>query len=373
MRPLDGAYAAKGKCCYRVANSTRIKAQGDGPLDTIEYRVAYQATTNQPQSLGLGAINADNIFRINNEQLNVLWQFKGPREGGKSVSGPGKLRIGIGRSNCDGTYSFYSDKAAPAVASLNNPARWQSKEFDSVIDASKQEPDRVVPVWSMNPNREYTYLPYLNAGGSVDWEVITQGFTIDKMPTDDSALDCIGEIKSDGSGWKGGGTLTAYVPMEANDSSGIPLLNGQTTCQLLAFGAVLDVTSPKSSCKTTPREAPVQDSSACASDPKTKSCWVKLPDSLCPASADEKSKWGCHVGYEGNPDKEPTKCTHSPVTAALDPALGPVTTEGQCCDPLGKQSSGLPACNAWVTRNDFAAAAVKITAKDADALQKSCL
>lgn len=57
VRPLDGAYAPKGKCCYRVANSTRIQAQGDGPLDTIQYRIAYQQTVNHPRSVGLDAIN----------------------------------------------------------------------------------------------------------------------------------------------------------------------------------------------------------------------------------------------------------------------------------------------------------------------------
>jgi hypothetical protein len=103
---------------------------------------------------------------------------------------------------------------------------------------------------------------------------------------------------------------------------------------------------------------------------------MKLPESLCPETAEQKAMWGCHIGAVDNegdadfPGGYPTNCTQEAPTSALDPDLG-ATSEGQCCDPLG-QSPTLPACNAWLLRQDYTAAAAEITDEPTNLLPTAC-
>jgi hypothetical protein len=92
---------------------------------------------------------------------------------------------------------------------------------------------------------------------------------------------------------------------------------------------------------------------------------------LCPVSDEERASWGCHLGYGDNPDNAPLKlnCSQDPPKD-VDPDNG--TTDGQCCDPLAREDSGLPACNAWAQINEFVAAAVEITDQPVNELQRSC-
>jgi hypothetical protein len=151
------------------------------------------------------------------------------------------------------------------------------------------------------------------------------------------------------------------VPLDKNDHDPISALAEQSMCQLLAFGVVVNKDDPKNSCSKATRCKP--GSAGCV--------WAKLPDSLCPSSDDEKSKWGCHIGDEHQPDGEKAHCTAAAPTAAVDPDKG-ASSEGQCCDPLGKGQGGLPACNAYMLRNDFVAAAADITDDRKDVLQPDC-
>jgi hypothetical protein len=105
--------------------------------------------------------------------------------------------------------------------------------------------------------------------------------------------------------------------------------------------------------------------------------WLKLPDSLCPAKAEDQAIYGCHLGAKGNinmemgyPADADLKCTDTAPTSVLDPDAG-ATTLGQCCDPLG-MSTTLPACNAHRLINEFTAAAATITTTPTDTLQKNC-
>jgi hypothetical protein len=103
--------------------------------------------------------------RLDNEQQSVLWRIKGPRKDGDVASGRGTTEIGSGRYNCDGTYSFYSESAAPVTATQTEPARWARPVVPVTIDATIKEPERaqerVEPDFPTNANRGYTYTPYV--------------------------------------------------------------------------------------------------------------------------------------------------------------------------------------------------------------------
>ena len=163
--------------------------------------------------------------------------------------------------------------------------------------------------------------------------------------------------RSDSTSWRTGGEFIFYTPMKPNDVDMIPT-TGNTYCNLIAFG--IQVEEPIATCFETPR-----------CEPGTADCkWLKLPDSLCPETEAEMAMWGCHVGYEDNPDGESTRCTSDQPTGPLNPNEG-ATSEGQCCDPLG-ESSSLPACNAYLVRNAYVAAAAEITDEPTDSIQAKC-
>jgi hypothetical protein len=374
--PRTGKYAARGECCRREKNSTRVEAQGDGDAVTVEYRLNHIQTTNHPKTIGQDLIRTLTMGRLDGEQQSVLWRITGPRENGDIASGRGQTEIGSGRYNCDGTYSYYSDKAAPNTPSHTDPSRWERPVVPVTINADIKEADRaqerVVPDFATNANRGYTYTPYVAATAEkgdpnyrLDWELVNQGFMIESLPTEPEALDCIGSRSEDGNGWVKGGTFIVYTPLGVNNTDPIPDLVGQTYCQLVAFGVIAGMKDlPEYDCETAKRCKPGTkvDGEDCQ--------WVKLPDSLCPVTDDEKDMWGCHVGDENNEDGEPTNCTAEEPTEPLDPAKG-ATSLGQCCDPLG-ESKTLPACNAYFLRNEYVAAAAEITDKPADSLPPNC-
>jgi hypothetical protein len=87
---------------------------------------------------------------------------------------------------------------------------------------------------------------------------------------------------------------------------------------------------------------------------------------LCPKSDSERELFRCHLGALDNPNEEegyPTSlnCTMTAPSTPLDPDVDPSVSKGQCCDPLGASTDGLPACNAFRIEYAFAAAAVEIT------------
>jgi len=363
--PYDGAQAARGECCHRVSNLEREKELDPDEDGVLEYRLQYQLTRNHPTTIGNETIAASGINRADREEGTTLWSFRGPRENGEEVSGMGTTTIGGGRYNCDGTYSYFSDDAAPVREGLEgrtDPARWAANEVEAVIDVTKTGRDRQVVPFAKNVNRDIALVPYVGAGTwELEWELATQGFDIETIETEGEARDCIGS--REGMTWVSGGTFRIYSPMAPNDLEPIATAFGSTLCELTAFGLQL---GSDYGCFTTER-----------CEPGTADCpWVTLPDSLCPVTDDEKAMWGCHIGYEGNPgdtdypDGYPTNCTADAPTEVLDPDMG-ATSEGQCCDPLG-QSSTLPACNAWLLRQDYVAAAAEITDERSSELPGPC-
>lgn len=366
VAPLDGTQAARGQCCHRVSNIDREALLDPNEPAALEYRVQYQATMNHPRTIGEATLVSVGIARADTEQQSTLFRFHGPRENGEPISGMGHTTIGGGRYNCDGTYSYFSDTMAPirsGIEGRDNPARWSARAVPNIIDATQHGRERSTVPWADNINREPTYVPFLNASNwQLDWELVTQGFDIEAIDTEGAARDCIGSRS--GSEWVAGGTYRVYTPMKPNDVEPIVTANNQTMCGLVAFGI-------------SPPDAGHKCFETARCEPGSAGCtWVKLPDSLCPETDAERSMWGCHIGAESNegdadfPNGYPTSCTQDAPSTALDPDLG-ATSEGQCCDPLG-QSATLPACNAWILRQAYVAAAAEITDDPSNELPQTC-
>jgi hypothetical protein len=359
--PMTGTYAPKGKCCYRKSNTARIDPAAS--KRSQDYRLNYAVLVNQQKTIDPAVLGPTQIQRSENEEQSLLFHFEMPQSGGKVADGDGKITMGNGRYNCDGTYSFYSETAAPAMGGDGTPGRWAAPTFSAKVTAAATDVSRIRPTWAdqLKLQNVERYTAYLGAGPqfAIDWEGESQGFDILTWPMTDDTVDCVGTRK-DSTSWKPAGKFRAYARVDLNTKDVLDAL-GVNFAQLMAFGSVTNAMDPKYDPTTLPRCEP--GSAGCA--------WVRLPDSLCPVTADEKSKWGCHLGYDGNPDNAPvmSRCSMTPP-AMVDGT--PATPEGQCCDPKGAMTGGLPACNAWLQINDFVAAAAKITDTPANQVQQSC-
>jgi hypothetical protein len=361
-QPITGACAPHGACCHRASNAQKEQALApDAPL-VLEYRLQYSVTANQPLTLSSDVIAGTAVARADQEQQSLLWRIESPRAAGAEVSGPGTMSIGQGRYNCDGTYSFFGDAAAPARALSSDVARWAVASLPTTTDVSKHGRERFHIAFADNDNRTPSYTPFLDTNTlAVEWELVTQGFDILTVDTEGAGRDCIGA--RGGSEWEGGGQFVIYAPIEPNSQDLIASLS-QSICQLIAFGALPEGMKDKS-CLNTPRCMP--GSADCP--------WLKLPDSLCPVGA-EQAMWGCHLGAEGNPNAEtdyPAQlgCSATAPTGVLDPDADPSAPSGQCCDALG-QSTSLPPCNAYRMVQSYVAAAAEITDAPVNEAQAAC-
>jgi hypothetical protein len=363
--PFDGKYAMKGKCCYRSSNSGRLANAKDG-MATLSYRLTYFNPNNHPNTISSPLIISTTVDRFDKEEQHLLFRFKVPYENGEFKAGDGTAQIGAGRYNCDGTYSFYSNTAAPMTPMFSDKARWSTTPVPIKVDPSKSTWEmQSDTVWATNINREVTNLPYIDTKPPkpLEWEAASQGFDIIKMPSLKDSINCVG-VRQDQDRWQmtGAGQTVSYQPLDLNNKSAIMVLGNISLAQLQAFGSVGGM-------KDDPKYNPV---TATRCMPGSADChWKKLPDSLCPSTADEKKSWGCHVGDPNNEDKVKTNCTMEKPTGVLDPDKDPTVSEGQCCDPLAT-GGALPACNSFRLTSDFVAAAAEITDAPADKLQEDC-
>jgi hypothetical protein len=367
--PLTGSCAQRGECCHRASNAAQEAMLGPDDDMVLEYRVVYSVTTNHPLTIGTPVLNEATTTRYEREQQSTLWRFQSPRMNGEHVSGPGVLTIGQGRYNCDGTYSFYSENAAPSVDGFStDSARWAPSIMNVMVDADADGAGRMRPDFATSKARELVYTPFLdNTTYELDWELVNQGFDILSIDATEAGRDCIGAREA--SQWEAGGQFVIYTPVAENNNPGqIIGLIMQRYCQLVAFG-VLGEGTRGMSCTETPRCVPdggMLGDGGCD--------WVKLPDSLCPTNDAQRALFGCHLGDEDNVNEEPgyptdLNCTQEAPTSVADPNTG--GSAGQCCDPLG-QSATLPACNAWRLIQDYVAAAVEITDEYTDEIQQNC-
>jgi hypothetical protein len=363
--PGTGTCEVRGPCCHRSSNKAREAELCANDDLELEYRLNFSLTVNHPLTIGDPFLVASGTRRYENEQQSILWRFKSPRKDGKEIAGPGKTTIGVGRYNCDGTYSYYNDKAAPSKPGVNEDVtRWKPREVTSMVDPAKMGRDRMKISFADNaPGRQWVYTPFLNDDGTMlDWELVNGGYDISKIEVAGEGRDCIGSRAS--GEWKAGGTYEVYTPLPENDKEIIKLIS-QTYCQLVAFGILPSDKKTTVLCST-PR---------CM--PGTADCvWKKLPDSLCPSTDAERAMFGCHLGDKANVNAEmgyPTdvKCSDAAPTSPADPDAGD-GSRGQCCDPLG-MSTTLPACNAYRLIQDYVAVAAEITDSLADKVQQKCM
>jgi len=386
--PSSGECAPKGKCCHRASNSAKEKTLGPNDSLELEFRLNYNNTTNHPKTIGSPLPVSSNLNIYALEAQNLLWRIVVPRKDGKVVNGAGKVTTGYGRYNCNGTYSLFSDKAAPMGALSNDPTRWFTTPLTATIDASKTGSDMYHIAFADEfTRRKLINTPYFataKADYPLDWELSNMGFHMLDMKAIDAGSDCIGEVGGGANGWTAGGHFEVYTPVFGNNKSVITDL-GVTYCTLVSFGvgAAKGLDCEKEarcmpgtlkagggSCMPMPSKFATAAEDPCCP-------WLKLPDSLCPATTDDQGKYNCHVGAMGNPNMETgypsdadLKCTPEAPTGVLDPDKG-ATSVGQCCDALGK-STTLPACNSYHLIQEFTAAAAEITTDPTDMKQENC-
>ena len=364
LPPFSGTCAPRGECCHRASNSAKIDMLDPDEPAVLEYRLTSVVVTNHPDTVSQPVLLQTAATRADTcagEQC-LLWRFTLPRSGGEFVAGAGKSTIGIGRYNCDGTYSFYGPTAAPDREGLTDPARWEAVEADMMVDPDLEGRDaRVIP-FGDNPNRRFARSPFTDPAMDmeIDWELVSQGFDIIDIDTADAGEDCQGTRS--GEDWIPAGQFLSYAPLEPN-SHDITNQISQTYCQLLAVG-ILPEGMQERDCLELPRCTPGDE--GCD--------WGKLPDSLCPDTDAERDLFGCHLGAEGNPNgdtdyPDDLNCTQDAPTEVADPDSG--SSAGQCCDPLGA-SEPLPACNAYLTLTDYTAAAVEITDEPKNEIAPVC-
>jgi hypothetical protein len=373
LPPIKGSCAPAATCCHRSSNLAKVSKLGPDQPAQIEYRLNYVDIYNHPQSIGLPDLmrTAGQRADVCSGEQCLLWRFTAPRAGGAYVAGKGEVEIGVGAYNCDGTYSFYGPGAAPdrtAIVGESAPGRWQSVKVPADVDPAKPGVDRFHIPWATNKNREIARSIFLiPKDNTIDWELASSGFTITQMDWSDPGLDCLGS-RNGFVGWNTVAGFEAYSPVAGNDRDISDQIN-QSYCSLLGFGLLPEGKKNKD-CSQTARCIPDGGSfgdGGCD--------WVKLPDALCPTSEAERALWGCHLGAEGNPNREDgypaaLNCTPTAPTVAQNPDVG-VTTTGQCCDALGT-STTLPPCNSYRTVGKFVAAAAEITDEPRNSLPPVC-
>jgi hypothetical protein len=372
LPPLTGSCAPHGDCCYRTSNNTKLAKLGPDDPEVLEFRLNFVDIINHPMSIGLPDLvrSAKQRADVCAGEQCLLWRFTAPRKGGQVTAGMGEVEIGIGAYNCDGTYSYYGPGAAPNRTSEvgeSDPGRWQAVKVPAAVDPTKDGVDRFHIPWATNRNREIARSIFIwPADYTIDWELASSGFNITKFDWSEAGQDCQGS-RPNGHDWSTVDGFVAYSPIKGNDKD-ISNQTNQTYCSLLAYGLLPEGKKNKAcDIERCMPDGGVFGDGGCD--------WLKLPDSLCPDNDDERKIFGCHLGAEGNVNKEDgypamLSCSQDKPTAALDPDMG-ASSEGQCCDPLGK-SSALPTCNAYRTVGKFVAAAAEITDKPIDKLPPMC-
>ena len=163
--PLFGEFAPKGECCYRTANSVRNAGLSAGEEGTLEYRLNYTEIKNHPLTAGHPGLLSTVQRDTERETRSTLWRFKAPVDGmGGQASGISMNTVGSGVYNCDGTYSFYSEDAAPDRDISDEPDRWASTPVPAMVDVDRDcdDPDRIQVDWEKTVNRELAFVPFLD-------------------------------------------------------------------------------------------------------------------------------------------------------------------------------------------------------------------
>ncbi len=314
VAPVTGPRAMKGACCFRQSNAERAKLAWDnGETATIELRQQVMRTISQPTSLGNPLIQASLANTYEQEWSNTLIRIEGvPRTG----SGPVVVTMGPGRSNCDGTYSFFGAGAALDYEGRTDGNRWVPYVTMGMWDWSTPQ-----KLTLSNGTRDVRWWPVAKDNGLFGFEQPMQATTFDFAFEGESgddveavALDCVGGNLVGSSMWNATLVQTAFAPVVALETSNLnSLALAQNQCSFMALGFM----QPE----------------LCADVPRAD--WMELPFGMC-------DDHHCYVGQESHPRAD--------CGAPAQP----------CCDPTGADSQ-MPACNAFVIESHAVLAGAEIT------------
>lgn len=312
VSPTSGDRAMKGACCFRASNYDRARAAWDaGELATIEFRQNALKTTTQPGSVGNALIQSSLVSTYAQDWSNTMVRIEGIPES-NAVGEPATVTvtIGAGRSNCDGTYSFFGNNGAIDHEGRTEASRWQAAVMTGTWDWNTPEKLHVAPE-DRAPGVRWG--PVAKDHGQYGYEQPSQDlfyeFEFDGSEGSDvtpEGMNCVGgELLSAGV-WSSALKQRTFFPVarlkEAFvDSSALQ----QNFCAFMALGYMAAEMGVPLSCDDVPQDE-----------------WIEKPYGMC----DDEH---CYIGDEAHPDSD---CN---------------TTDKPCCDPSGLDTE-LEPCNAFL-------------------------
>lgn len=342
VSPTSGPRAMKGACCFRASNADRAQAAWNDTskpaaerLATLEFRQNALKTTSQMNTVGNIVIQGSLANTYELDWSNTLVRVEGiPATG----SGPVTVTIGAGRSNCDGTYSFFSETSAPdfgagaaplvertdaarwAPAVMNGQWDWDTAEKLTIAAAERAPGVRWAPV-----AKDHGLLGYEQPSQDLDYKFTFAGTSSTDIEPND--LNCVGGELTGGA-WTSSLVQTVFFPVAELETAMVDSAAvTQNFCSFMGVGY-----NASALCSEVPRAA----ADGCVRDPDNgEYCnWIELPGGMCDAEH-------CYIGDAEHPD---ANCGG--------------TTGNDCCDPTGVTS---PACNAFVIEATAVLAAAEIT------------
>lgn len=302
--PIDGPLAKKGLCCFRASNADRARAAWDaGETATLEYRQNALKTLTQTNSVGNPLIQASLANGYENDWSNTMTRIEGVPATG---SGPVTVTIGAGRYNCDGTYSFFGDGAAPVREGRTDTNRWKASVLTGTWDWDATEKlvidDATRPAgvkWSP-VGKDFGIFGYEQPAQDLNYEFTFVGTSGDTVT--DEALNCAGGELTGPTMWTAELVQTVFFPVADMKTAFIDSLTlQQNFCGFMALGYMAG-----------------NDCDAVA-----QADWVELPVGMCDADH-------CYVGEATHPDADCGGTTGRP-----------------CCSPDGTDTA-LEPCNAFL-------------------------
>jgi hypothetical protein len=323
--PNEGPMAQKGACCFRTDNEAIRQGLEPGETQTITLVGVGATILTQPLTIGLEVVR---IFQEQARQAGgetLLIRLEGiPREEDATGEVDIQVTIGSGRQNCDGTFSFYGQGAAPEIEGRTDPNRWRSYTLGATFDWDREpsyveindadRPPGVVwaPRWSGHTGDPVADLFYEQPVQDLDITIPNDAW--------DEQKNCVGSMDKN-KGWFGIPTTTTFIPIAEADQAVIGDA-AATLCSLFANGV----------------DAKADGSAYTCEGPRVggENPWTEKPDAFCTAE-------GCWIGVEDHEDFDPERdCNGS---------------GRPCCDPTG-ESTELEACNAYFVKIDAVWASV---------------
>ncbi len=331
----------KGNCCNTVDVKRREEEMSAGERDDLELAFLSNLPGANPHLMndlvrdtGLKAkqdIGGDlTLIRIR----DVPRTEDHPKDSEGNPEGLAlTMQMGAGKINCDGTFSFYGENAAPEpvypeAGTPDDPGRWAPQSVDVTFYGMQGESLYAVAE-ETTASAGLKWAPrWLNDGSGLEYEMPVRFLYMTMKNSDlDSHYSCLG-MRTAQEDWDAVGIFWAFVPMEETKSITAPLLLGQTICGLFAKGY------GGGDCDDAQSTWASQPPAYC--DENTGFCWMGDPD------ADFYDEFWADA-YEGQDGCDPSGAGDRP-----------------CCDPAAEDDT-LAACNAFPYVGEVVVAAVDIT------------